>query len=137
MLPGPRVIFMKVGVHAGEDLDAIIERKQGEEAIAGWCLWGYGGSACHPITQVQPHAEAAEQPVKVLFIETASVPAPNPRTAREYSSDGNTWKPLPPGHTVTGSKWALVLTALTRQVIEVDLGAYQAAIGPNTGKSSG
>jgi hypothetical protein len=45
-LSGHHVIFMKAGVHAGEDLAAILERKQRETATAGWCVWGYGGSAC-------------------------------------------------------------------------------------------
>jgi hypothetical protein len=132
-LSGHHVIFMKVGVHAGEDLAAILERKQRETATAGWCLWGYGGSACHPVTQVQPHA-AAGQPVRVLFIETSSVPAPSSLTASEYSADGSEWNPLPSGHRVTGSRWALVLTALSRQRLEIDLGAYQAAVGPSAGK---
>ena len=75
---GPCVI-MKAGPHTGEDLDAIIARKQEEAASAGWCLWGYGGSACHPLTQVQPQAEsAAPRPVPVC----SSRPHRRPQSTR-------------------------------------------------------
>jgi hypothetical protein len=129
------VVVMKAGTHAGEDLESIIARKRREIAISGWCLWGYGGSACHPVTQVQPHARTARQPVTVLFVATASAPAPNLTASREYSPDAADWKPIPVGHLVSGSKWALVLTSLTPATLTIDLGTYQAAIGPSAGKN--
>jgi hypothetical protein len=127
---------MKAGPHAGEDLDAIIARKQQEAASAGWCLWGYGGSACHPLAQVRPHAEAAApHPIAVLFIQTGSTPAVHSSAAREYSADAREWAPVPEGHRVTGSKWALVLRGLARTRHEIDLGEYQVAVGPSAGKN--
>ena len=50
------VVFMKVGNHAGETFEQILERKNSEFAKAGKIFWGYGGTACHPIQQVQPFA---------------------------------------------------------------------------------
>jgi hypothetical protein len=135
LVVGPSVI-MKAGPHAGEDLDAIIARKQREAATTGWCLWGYGGTACHPLTQVQPHAaDIGPAPVTVLFIQTRSAPAVPSTAARAYSADARTWTPIPAGHLVSGSKWALILRSLTRTNAEIDLGAYQVAIGPNAGKN--
>ena len=56
--PGDGILFMKVGVHARESLEDIIERKDKEIRDAGYALWGYGGSTCHPSTMVQPFGEA-------------------------------------------------------------------------------
>lgn len=136
LLPAGPCVIMKAGPHAGEGLDAIIARKQQETAFAGWCLWGYGGSACHPLTQVQPHAESARpSPVTVMFIETASTPAVNASAASEYSADAREWMLVPEGHRVTGSKWALVLRGLARTCQRIDLGACQVAVGPSAGKN--
>ena len=136
LLPAGPCVIMKAGPHAGEGLDAIIARKQQEAASAGWCLWGYGGSACHPLTQVQPHAKSAlPSPVTVVFIETASTPAVNSSAASEYSADAREWMLVPEGHRVTGSKWALVLRGLARTCQRIDLGACQVAVGPSAGKN--
>jgi len=127
---------MKAGPHADEDLNTIIARKQQETAAAGWCLWGYGGSACHPRTQVQPHANSAvPRPVAVLFVQTASTPAANLSAACEYSADAREWMPISERHRVTGSKWALVLRGLARARHEIDLGVCQVAVGPSAGKN--
>lgn len=55
--PGTAILYMKVGTHANEGLEAIIARKQREIEEAGVAFWGYGGSTCHPTTMVQPFAE--------------------------------------------------------------------------------
>ena len=47
-------IFMKVGNHASENFDAILERKNRERERAGCIFWGYSG-ACLP----SPDAGAA------------------------------------------------------------------------------
>ena len=49
-----RVIFTKAGVHAGEDLTPVTARRQRQIATAGQVPGGYGGSAYHLVTQVQP-----------------------------------------------------------------------------------
>jgi len=58
--PGAGILFMKVGTHANESLEDIVQRKNREIEDAGYALWGYGGNTCHPRTMVQPFASAAE-----------------------------------------------------------------------------
>jgi hypothetical protein len=115
-------ILMKVGFHAGEEWNEIIARKQGEISSTGVTFWGYGGSACHPLRQVQPFAHQCEGDVLVTMLWTGSRPLSPSRTADEISVDGEHWQPLPPAVRITGSKWALVL------------GAYEIGVGPSGGK---
>jgi len=89
-----RVIVMKVGVHLGEPWEAIVERKLAEERAAGVAYWGYGGSVCHPITQVQPFAEHGSS-VAVLMIRTRSDFLGNSTPAVAASVDGGSWEPIP------------------------------------------
>ena len=56
-----KVIIMKYGVHAGESISNIIERKLNELKSTGKFYWGYGGSLCHPISQVQPFLKEASE----------------------------------------------------------------------------
>lgn len=46
--PGYPVLYMKVGMHAGESLEDILERKQAEVDRVGFAMWGYGGPTCPP-----------------------------------------------------------------------------------------
>src|SRR5258706_290594 len=63
-------IFMKIGSHAGENLEEILERKQREIEVAGRTFWGYGGPPCHPLKQVQPFARSlVKQPTIFLLME--------------------------------------------------------------------
>src|SRR5262245_53456497 len=54
--PGDGFVYMKVGTHAQEKLADIVSRKRREIEEAGFALWGYGGSTCHPLSMVQPFA---------------------------------------------------------------------------------
>jgi hypothetical protein len=126
-------IVMKVGVHAGEAWDSIVSRRQAEERIAGVTFWGYGGSVCHPITQVRPFVEQVGETVEVLMIRTPSDFMGVASPAREMSIDGVRWEPLPEGIWVTGSKYALVIRSLRPSDGLVDLGAYEVGIGRMTG----
>jgi len=126
-----RVIVMKVGVHLGEPWEAIVERKLAEERAAGVAYWGYGGSVCHPITQVQPFAEHGLS-VAVLMVRTRSDFLGNSTPAVAASVDGGSWEPIPPGVTTSG-RYALVLRSLRKVTEEIDLGAYEVAIGPKEG----
>ena len=54
--PNDGLLFMKVGLHAGEKFDEILERKRREYQKAGMIFWGYGGNTCHPTLAVQPFA---------------------------------------------------------------------------------
>lgn len=131
-LPGHAVV-MKAGVHAAESWEGIVARKQAEEIAAGATYWGYGGTLCHPRTQVQPFSRSAGEPIAVLMIRTPSDFLGPPTLAEAISEDGTTWDPVPEGAHITGSKYALVLRGLRRSDQVVDLGAYEVAIGPKSG----
>ncbi len=131
MVQPSRVIVMKVGVHLGEPWEAIVERKRAEDRVAGIAYWGYGGSVCHPITQVQPFAEQGS-PVEVLMIRTSSDFLGTSTPAVAASTDGRSWEPIPAGVTTSG-RYALVLRSLRATTDELDLGAYEVAIGPKEG----
>src|SRR5438477_290714 len=51
-----RFLFMKVGNHANETWEQILERKRKEYDRTGRTFWGYGGTTCHPLGVVQPFA---------------------------------------------------------------------------------
>lgn len=126
-------IVMKVGVHAGESWEAIVDRKRAEEAAAGATFWGYGGTVCHPLTQVQPFARSAAEPVSVLMIRTSSDFLGEPRPASAISVDGIVWEPVPHGVRITGSRYALALRGLRWCDDELDLGPYEVAVGSMAG----
>ena len=56
--PGEGLLYMKVGSHAQESLEDIIERKRKEIEDAGFALLGYGGNTCPPVSMVQPFARS-------------------------------------------------------------------------------
>jgi hypothetical protein len=132
------VIFMKVGVHAGETLESIVSRKRREEAEHGSFLWGYGGTLCHPLNQVAAlvdEARGAGHDVVLAMIETQSRHVGgSDLVASHASADGQDWAPLAPTQVVRGSRYALVGTALERCDLTVDLSAYAVAAGPSTGQ---
>jgi hypothetical protein len=124
---------MKGGPHAGAAWGAIVEWKIADLRAAGFTLWGYGGSVCHPIRQVQPFAEAAGNDVAVAMLPTTSDPGNASTEATEMSVDGQDWEPLPAGIRVTGSKWALVLGDLEPCEDTIDLARYEVAVGDKAG----
>ncbi len=130
-------IFMKVGNHAGEDFEEILERKNLEFKEAGRIFWGYGGTACHPINQVQPFVKASikKQGKIYLFMQTINSKAdPDIIPATEYSEDGVDWKPIPDGIEVIGSRYALVLGEIKPGELEIPQEEYMVGIGPSRGK---
>ncbi|RYG86367.1 MAG: hypothetical protein EON59_10160 [Alphaproteobacteria bacterium] len=137
---GAGLVFMRVGSHAGETLDEIIERKRAEVAQVGHAFWGYGGLNCHPRTVVQPYAEDVARQGGVVRLCLEEVP-PSRETywaedepAREWSIDGINFKPLPPGIRVTGSRYAFVITDLREQSFELSLTNARVAAGPSRGR---
>lgn len=133
-------IFMKVGNHAGEDFDQIMERKMREIETAGQSFWGYGGNTLHPRTQVQPFARLCLQQqgsIELIMEPIDSKADPELLPAREYSADGQIWKPIPNGIDVTGSKYALVLTEIRPGDLAFSVNDYAVGIGPSQGKSAG
>ena len=133
------LIFMKVGNHAGESFEQILERKNQEFRDAGRIFWGYGGSACHPLQQVQPFAklsirEEGQILLVMEFVDSKADPEIVPAT--EYSADGITWNPVPDGIRVTGSRYALVLSEIRPGELILPADDYEVGIGPSRGKTA-
>jgi hypothetical protein len=133
------LIFMKVGLHAQESIEDIIQRKQREFEEAGSIFWGYGGNTCHPLTMVQPFAKEVERggnQILIVMQKMNSKHAAPPEIAREYSDDGVDWQPIPTGIEVRGSRYALVLDKLRIEEFDLDLGELQVGIGPSRGRTA-
>lgn len=134
----PAIVFMKVGVHAGEPFEQILERKQREYSQAGRIFWGYGGGTMHPTTRVQPFAKSwIDRSAAGIRLVMQEIDSRHPLTkvcAREFSSDGVTWEPMPEGVEVRGSRYALVLGEIEAGDLDVALGNYEVGIGPSEGK---
>ena len=131
-------ILMKIGYHVNETLEEIITRKQKEQSICGKIFWGYGGTLCHPITQVVPFMQKVIQkdiitPVFAMSF-TPSRFNTTLRTSQEYSLDGKIWNTLPTGVMVTTSKQAIVCRNLQRVDQALNLSKYEVAVGPSKGK---
>ena len=130
---------MKIGRHADETLESILDRKRDEFRRTGRTFWGYGGSTCHPLTQVQPFvrasAEQGEQ-VNLLMEQMNSKANPAVKPAAEYSEDGINWIPLPSGIVVTGSRYALVLGEIKTENLRLPLHAYEVGHGKSSGRNA-
>ena len=136
--PGAGILFMKVGTHAQETLEEIIKRKTEEIEKAGYALWGYGGNTCHPQTMVQPFARTFEERGQTIYLcmqEMVSKHWAEPVRADQYSEDGTTWKDIPPEIGVRGSRYALVIDQLERQMLELPLAMTRVALGNSQGRS--
>jgi hypothetical protein len=134
--PGSSVLYMKVGNHASETLDVILERKRREIADEGIAFWGYGGSTCHPTTVVQPFARSFEADGGTIYLCMEPMEskhfAPSVR-AQEFSTDGISWQPIPAGINVTGSRYALVIKSLRVENFPLCLAQTRVAIGNRKG----
>lgn len=131
------LIYMKVGQHAGEDFDEILERKKREFERAGMIFWGYGGSTLHPLRQVQPFVRShiSEHGGISLVMESIDSNAdPDIVPATSFSIDGINWQDVPEGITVTGSRYALVLGEIRPGDLTLDLTKYQVGVGQSRGK---
>lgn len=128
------MLYMKVGTHAGEDLESIIARKKLEIEATGFSLWGYGGNTCHPATMVQPFAAASSGPI-VLAMQAMNSRhfAPQLR-ADEYSVDGVTWMAIPDAINVLGSRYALAIGSLELVEKSLDLSMTRVAVGNSKGR---
>jgi hypothetical protein len=134
-----KFLFMKVGNHAGETWEQILDRKRREFDAAGMTFWGYGGGACHPISQVQPFARLTVREQGGLYIVMEQIDSradPDLIPAREYSPDGINWTPLPSGIEVTGSRYALVLDEIKPGDLSLELNNFEVGIGPSMGKAA-
>lgn len=136
--PGSGVLFMKIGTHAREELDEIIERKTKEIEDAGYGFWGYGGNTCHPLTMVQPFASAFEkkgQTIHLCMEPMASSHLADPVRADEFSSDGIKWELIPKEINVLGSRYALVIKELRREEFDLPLNQTVVGIGRSQGRA--
>ncbi len=100
-------IFMRVGNHAGESFEYIIERKYRELSDAGRMFWGYGGTTLHPFKHVQPFARLWVQrggSIRMVMEPIDSKADPDILPATEFSADGIQWEAIPSGIVVTGSR---------------------------------
>ena len=129
---GDPFIYMKVGVHAREDLKHIIARKREEIRNAGGAFWGYGGNTCHPLNAVQPFLrDETERGVAVhlLMQEIESHHYADQVRAESYSEDGAIWAPVPEPINVWGSRYALVIDSLDEVDLSVALSDTRVGIG--------
>ena len=134
--PGSGFLYMKVGTHARESLEEIIARKTKEIEDAGYAMWGYGGSTCHPVTMVQPFARTYMERAGAIYLCMQRVDSKHfaePVRANQCSTDGITWKDIPTEVNVRGSRYALVIQDLRQQEFDVSLGHSSVAIGHSTG----
>ena len=135
--PGAGILFMKVGTHAQESLEDIINRKSKEIEQAGFAMWGYGGNTCHPRSMVQPFAEIFEakgQPIHLVMQEMNSKHFAEQVRASDYSEDGLTWKAVPKPINVLGSRFALVIKSLERKEVTLPLNQTRVPVGPSMGR---
>ena len=135
--PGTGILFMKVGTHAQESLEQIIERKTKEIQNAGYALWGYGGNTCHPRTMVQPFAKAFQKQGQSIYLcmeEMNSKHYAQPIRADQFSSDLDAWIDIPTPINVLGSRYALVIDDLHEEKFDLSLTNTRVAIGPNQGR---
>ncbi len=133
------ILFMKVGVHDGEPFEEILERKRNEISNAGVSFWGYGGSTCHPLQQVQPFAKLKIEERENIYLVMEQIHSNHPPTnhiASLYSSNGRDWTPIPDGIEVRGSRYAVVINEILDGDLDIDLSHYKVAYGPSSGKNA-
>jgi hypothetical protein len=134
---GQGILYMKVGTHAQEGLEHIINRKTKEIERAGFAMWGYGGSTCHPCNTVQPFAREFQESGKPIYLcmeEMNSKHFAEQVRADEWSADGQEWNPIPPEISVLGSRYALVIKNLRREDFDLSLRETRVAWGNCTGR---
>jgi hypothetical protein len=132
---GEKVIFMKVGVHASESLEDILERKRKEIADVGFSMWGYGGNSAHP-NRVRAFAAEPAGEVQLVMQEIDSHHFADQVRARQFSADGGiNWLDVPEGINVLGSKYALCLRSIDDASFDLNLAATRVAVGLKQGQS--
>ncbi len=135
--PGQGLLYMKVGVHAQESLESILERKMQEYRDEGMIFWGYGGNSCYPSTAVQPFVRTQLQTGNEVFLVMEEIDShhdEDPVASDEYSTDGRVWQKVPGGIHVLGSKYALVLDQIEQVDLQFDLAKSKVAVGPKSGR---
>lgn len=131
MRPAKYSVISVVGAHAGEDLTAILARKQSELAAAGAAHWLLHSSRARvpDVQSLGARAAREGERVAVYFIGAATKGGAQPTSianaARELSLDGAVWEQVPAGTRVTGritpSATAIVLSSIEPASGELDL----------------
>lgn len=138
IMPGQPVIFMKIGIHAREPLETIIERKLKEIDDEGMAFWGYGGNTCHPSSMVQPFAATQAEKGKPIYLVMEKMQSKHfaePIRSDEYSINGRTWLTVPAGIHVLGSRYALAIKDLKQTDLALPLARTHVAQGPSHGRA--
>lgn len=130
------IIIMKCGTHASEKIEDIYNRKKQEESSVGYFCWGYGGTLCHPLNQVQPFCKNKEK-VYLLLTPTTSELNNVPQRSNYYSIDKETWNDINLSINVLGSKYAIVANKLQKCDLEINLNDYEIGVGNSLGKNLG
>lgn len=134
--PHQPILYMKIGIHACENLDDIIGRKLKEIQDEGVAFWGYGGNTCHP-TRVRPFAKEQMAEGRTIFLCMEKMDSHHfaePARADEYSVNGATWKAVPRGINVLGSRFALAIKNLREEKFDLPLARTVVAMGPCEGR---
>jgi hypothetical protein len=87
---------------------------------------------------VQPFARTFEERDKKIFLvmqEMNSNHFAEPMRADQFSSDGLTWKDIPPTINVLGSRYALAIKGLHQEEFDLPLAETRVAVGPSQGRS--
>jgi hypothetical protein len=135
--PGDGLVFMKVGTHAQEPLETIIERKRREIEDAGYALWGYGGNTCHPLHRVQPFADDYVRRNGKIYLVMQPMISKHwavPERAKRFTKDGTTWEDIPAAINVLGSRFALAIRSLEQREFELPLDHTRVVGGAQEGK---
>lgn len=125
---------MKYGIHAGHSVAKILQDKRQDLNNFGYFLWGYGGTACYPTTQVQLFAKEASSPLHLAMSLTKSAHRGPAIEATEYSADNKKWSRLPKGIHIYGSSLAIWCNDLVECNYELNPNEYEVAVGDNRGK---
>jgi hypothetical protein len=130
---------MKVGTHASETLEDILERKRREIEVAGVSFWGYGGPTCHPVLHVRPFVKQIQENGRSIYLVMQRMDSRHfaePKLAEQYSDDGVTWNDVPAGVNVKGSRYALTIDSLEPHDEDLDYDALRVGIGRSEGKAA-
>ena len=92
-------------------LSRLLREKKKEVQSAKRMFWGYGGTLCNPLNQVQPFLQENMSRNEKTYLVMAYTPSEmNSQTLETefFSQNKNDWSRIPKGIHVYGSKYAIV-----------------------------
>jgi hypothetical protein len=118
----PQCVLSVMGDHAGEDADAIFNRKKNDITRTGKTFWLMRSPKARP-AQVQGICKTI--PAYTIFVEPATKGGARPTTkedaAKEYSYDGVLWQWLPERLSPVTGKLDTCATALIFDMMTTDV----------------